>query len=188
MAAKWSLSALDRLEIQELYARYAWGIDLGDIELALSTFAQDAWFDHLWQGRVQGHEAIRRNLESLWYERQSWWYGRQHMMNHFIMDPLEAEGTARVRCFFQILQFNVDYRNNFVMGIGTRDDTLARIDGRWVFTSLRVNAWTDADQVPWKAEVRMKLRPGTAPPAGAAQPASVGPGNGGQPAGGGQQR
>ncbi|HTY48360.1 MAG TPA: nuclear transport factor 2 family protein [Steroidobacteraceae bacterium] len=171
MTANWSLSALDRLEIQELYARYAWGIDLGDIELALSTFAPDAWFDHLWQGRVQGHEAIRRNLESLWYDRQSWWYGRQHMMNHFIMDALEEPGTARVRCFFQILQFNVEYRNNFVFGIGTRDDVLARIEGRWVFTSLRVNAWTDMEQVPWKAELRMKPRP-TAPPPGSATPGS----------------
>jgi SnoaL-like domain len=164
MAASWSLSALDRLEIQELYARYAWGIDLGDAEMALSTFAQDAWFDHLWQGRVQGHEAIRKNLESLWYDRQSWWYGRQHMMNHFIMDPLEEEGTARVRCFFQILQFNVEYRTNFVFGIGTRDDLLARIDGRWLFKSLTVNAWTEMEQVPWKAELLMKPRP-KAPPA-----------------------
>ncbi len=95
MAANWSLSALDRLEIQELYARYAWGIDLGDAEMALSTFAEDAWFDHLWQGRVQGHEAIRKNLESLWYDRQSWWYGRQHMMNHFIMDALKKGHGAR---------------------------------------------------------------------------------------------
>jgi hypothetical protein len=134
--------------------------------MALSTFAEDAWFDHLWQGRVQGHEAIRKNLESLWYDRQSWWYGRQHMMNHFIMDALEEEGTARVRCFFQILQFNVEYRNNFVFGIGTRDDLLAKVGGRWVFKSLTVNAWTEMDQVPWKAELRMKPRPKVPPPAG----------------------
>ena len=159
MAADWSLTALDRLEIQELYARYCWGIDLGDAEMALSTFAEDAWFDHLWQGRVQGHAAIKKNLESLWYDRQSWWYGRQHVMNTFIMDPLPEEGTARVRCFFQILQFNVEYRTNFVFGIGTRDDLLARIGGRWVFKSLRVNAWTEMEQVPWKADLLLKPRP-----------------------------
>ena len=159
---EWTLSALDRLEIQELYARYAWGIDLADKEMALSTFAEDAWFDHLWQGRVQGHEAIARNLESLWYDRQSWWYGRQHMMNHFIMDPLEQPGTARVRCFFQILQFSTEFRTNFVFGIGTRDDVVTRETGRWLFKSLHVNAWTEADQVPWKGEVKIKPRPGAA--------------------------
>jgi hypothetical protein len=165
--ADWKLSAKDRLEIQELYARYAWGIDLADIDLALSTFAEDAFFDHLWQGRVQGHEAIRKNLESLWYDRQSWWYGRQHMMNTFIMDPLEEEGTARVRCFFQILQFNVEYRNNFVFGIGTRDDRVSKESGRWLFKSLHVNAWTAMDQVPWKGEVLLKNAPtNPSPPAG----------------------
>lgn len=157
--ADWSLSALDRLEIQEVYARYAWGIDLADLDMALSTFAEDAWFDHLWQGKVQGHEAIAENLKSLWYDRQSWWYGRQHLMTHFIMDPLEAEGTARVRCFFQILQFNTDYRTNFVFGIGTRDDTLSRESGKWLFKTLHVNAWTEADQVPWKGDIIMKGRP-----------------------------
>jgi hypothetical protein len=159
MAANWQLTALDRLEIQELYSRYSWGIDLADIDMALSTFAEDAWFNHLWQGKVQGHAEIKKNLESLWYDRQSWWYGRQHLMSHFIMDPLEQPDTARVRCFFQILQFNVDYRNNFVMGIGTRDDTLAKINGKWLFKTLHVNAWTDMDQVPWKGELKMKPRP-----------------------------
>ena len=127
--------------------------------MALSTFAEDAWFNHLWQGKVQGHAAIRKNLESLWYDRQSWWYGRQHLMNHFIMDPLEQEGTARVRCFFQIVQFNVDYHTNFVMGIGTRDDTVAKVDGKWLFRTLHVNAWTDMEQVPWKGDLKLKPRP-----------------------------
>lgn len=162
----WKLSAEDRLEIQELYARYAWGIDLADIDMALSTFTKDAWFDHLWQGRVQGHEAIRRNLEALWNDRQHWWYGRQHLMNHFIMDPLEEEGQAEVRCFFQILQYNVDYNTNFVFGIGTRRDLCVKQDGRWLFKSLHVNAWTAMDEVPWKGEIRMKGRPTMPPPAG----------------------
>ena len=96
------MPAEDRGEIEELFARYAWGIDLADEEQAIATFAEDAEFDHLWQGKVSGHAAIRENLRKLWYDRQHWWYGRQHMMNHFIMDPL-PEG-ARVRCFFQIIQ------------------------------------------------------------------------------------
>ena len=155
--ANWKLTAEDRLEIQELYSRYAWGIDLADADMALSTFAQDAWFDHLWQGRVQGHEAILENLKSLWNDRQHWWYGRQHLMNHFIMDP-HREG-ARVRCFFQIIQWQADYQTNFVFGIGTRDDRLIKEDGRWVFARLTVNAWTAADQVPWKGERTLPMRP-----------------------------
>jgi len=169
--ADWRLTAEDRLEIQELYARYAWGIDLADTDLALSTFTQDAWFDHLWQGRVQGHEAIRKNLESLWYDRQSWWYGRQHMMNHFIMDERE-DGKVDCRCFFQILQFNVEYRNNFVFGIGTRCDVIRRdTDGKWRFEQLHVNAWTEMKEVPWQGEIVMKGK-GGAPAALEAKAAS----------------
>jgi hypothetical protein len=158
----WQLSALDRAEIQELYARYAWGIDLADLDMALSTFAQDAWFDHLWQGKVQGHAAITENLKSLWYGRQHWWIGRQHLMNHHIMDPREQEGEADVRCFFQIIQHNVEYRTNFVFGIGTRIDHVTRKEGRWKFQSLKVNAWTQLDDIPWQGEITLS-RPPTAP-------------------------
>jgi hypothetical protein len=152
-----SMPAQDRADIEEVYARYAWGIDLADPELALSAFAEDAWFDHLWQGRVQGHDAIRKNLEALWYDRQHWWYGRQHLFNHFIMEPTE-EG-ARVRCFFQIVQFNVDYGTNFLFGIGTRDDVLVKRGGRWMFRSLYINAWVSRDDVPWKGKLTMAAKP-----------------------------
>ena len=40
----------DRLDIQELFARYAWSLDLGDAEGVLSCFTDDGLFDHLWQG------------------------------------------------------------------------------------------------------------------------------------------
>lgn len=151
------LSAEDRAEIEELFARYAWGLDLADEDQVLETFADDAIFDHLWQGQADGHEAIKKSLHSLWYDRPSWWYGRQHLFNHFIMDP-RPEGV-RVRCFFQIVQFNVDYGTNFVFGIGTRDDRVVRRNGRWKFYKIHVNAWTKAEQVPWKGENKIVPRP-----------------------------
>jgi hypothetical protein len=137
-------------------------LDLADLPMALSTFTQDAWFDHLWQGKVQGHEAIAENLKSLWYGRQHWWIGRQHLMNHFIMEPRVEEGEADVRCFFQIIQHNVEYRNNFVFGIGTRIDHVTRREGRWKFQSLSVNAWTQLADIPWQGEITMS-RPPQAP-------------------------
>lgn len=164
------LSAEDRLEIQELYAKYSWGIDLADAELALSVFADDAWFDHLWQGRVQGHAAIRKNLEELWYNRQHWWYGRQHLFNHFIMTPTAdgGEETARVRCFFQIIQFNVEYRTNFVFGIGTRDDVCVKRSSVWLFKQLYINAWSTREAVPWQGELKLTPGPGPRPQPAAA--------------------
>jgi hypothetical protein len=155
-----TMPAQDRADVEELYARYAWGIDLADLDLALGCFAEDAWFDHLWQGKVQGHAAIAENLKSLWYDRQHWWFGRQHLFNHFIMEPQEK--GARVRCFFQIVQFSVDYGTSFLFGVGTRDDVLVKRDGRWLFHSLHVNAWRARDDVPWKGEVTLAERPSVA--------------------------
>ncbi|WP_336981135.1 nuclear transport factor 2 family protein [Altererythrobacter fulvus] len=157
-----TMPAQDRGDIMETYARYAWGIDLADADLALSAFARDASFDHLWQGEVRGHAAILENLKELWYHRQHWWLGRQHLFQHFLMTPTD-EG-ARVRSMFQILQFNIEYGTNFVFGIGTRDDILIKEDGVWVFKQLLVNAWRSLEDVPWKGDLLMKGRPKMTPP------------------------
>jgi hypothetical protein len=152
------ICADDRAEIVELYARYAWGLDLADPQMLLSAFAEDAEFDHLWQGKVKGHDAILENMQELWNKRQNWWYGRQHLFNHYIMER-RPEGV-QVRCFFQILQFNVEYGTNFVFGIGTREDLCVQRNGRWVFKSLFINAWRSQADVPWKGEIKMVGRPG----------------------------
>ena len=172
------LTADDRLEIIELYAKYAWAIDLCDPEGVREVFAEDGHFDHLWQGRVQGHEAILKNLNELWYDRQHWWYGRQHLFNHLHMAPEATEAGetgARVKCFFQIMQFNVDYGTNFVFGIGTRSDLCVKRDGRWQFLHLYVNAWTSRDSVPWQGEVTLKARPVMPPPSAAPNPSGAPP-------------
>ncbi|MGI4878463.1 MAG: nuclear transport factor 2 family protein, partial [Janthinobacterium lividum] len=57
-----TMPAQDRGDITELFARYAWGLDLADEEQVLETFADDGEFDHLWQGKAQGHDAIREHL------------------------------------------------------------------------------------------------------------------------------
>jgi hypothetical protein len=64
-----------------------------------------------------------------------------------------------VKSFFQILQYNTDYNTNFVFGIGTRDDRLVKRNGRWKFYRLVINAWTAVDQVPWKGERTLPMRP-----------------------------
>jgi len=164
------VSADDRAEIVELYARYAWGLDLADADMLLSAFAEDAEFDHLWQGKVKGHAAILQNMRELWNDRQHWWFGRQHLFNHFIMQR-QPDASVTVRCFFQIVQFNVDYGTNFLFGIGTREDLCVRRGDRWVFKSLFINAWRLQADIPWKGELRLKGRPG----GGAAAPPSLPP-------------
>jgi hypothetical protein len=108
MSPTQKLSAEDRLDIQELFARYAWALGLGDTEGVLSCFTKDGRFDHLWQGHVKGHVDMAKALQELWYSRPSWWVRRQHRANHFLIERVDDE-TANVRAFFSILRFNVDY-------------------------------------------------------------------------------
>jgi hypothetical protein len=154
MASPKSLSAEDRMDIIDLFARYSWALDLADADEIVECFAEDGWFDHLWQGRVQGHEAILENLKKMWYGRPAWWYGRQHIFNTFRFFP-ESEDKVRVKCFNQIIQFNTEYNTNFVFGIGTRDDIVVRTEDGWKFQTLYVNAWRDRDDVPWKGEMHL---------------------------------
>jgi hypothetical protein len=154
-AATKKLSAEDRLDIMELFARYAWAIDFGDPDAICDVFTKDGILNHLWQGELQGHDAIRSALNELWYDRPSWWIGRQHRANHFLIERDGDDDHARVRAFFSILQHNVYYRTNFVFGIGTWDNRCVKeADGVWRFSYVGVNAWTDVTQIPWLGDER----------------------------------
>ena len=51
----------DRLEIQELFAYYAWGLNTGDAGQVLACFTPDATFEHQPQGIFRGPD-YRRNF------------------------------------------------------------------------------------------------------------------------------
>ena len=69
----------DRLEIQELFAYYAWGLNTGDAEQVLACFTEDCSFEHLPQGVFHGHDQLRVLLNHLWYDKPGWFIGRQHL-------------------------------------------------------------------------------------------------------------
>lgn len=151
----------DRLEIQELFAYYAWGLNTGDAEQVLACFTEDCSFEHLPQGVFRGHEQLRVLLNHLWYDKPGWFIGRQHLASHFVMTP-RSELEMHVKAYSSILQHNLDYRRNFVFGLASWDNVCTKASGEWLFSSVRIVKWM-GDGVPWVGEERAK----TDAPAGA---------------------
>ncbi len=150
----------DRVEIEELMARYAWALDTGDFEGYAACFTQDGWLEHWPQGRCLGREGLKRATDSLWYDKPDAYLGRQHRMSQILMTPetgAEDQGDrpgVRIKCFWSILQHDVVTFENRVYGMGTWD-TLAvkEADGEWRLKSVYVDLWING-QVPWQGETR----------------------------------
>jgi hypothetical protein len=155
MALKVSLE--DRAEIEDLMARYAWALDVGDFEGYAATFCEDGWLEHWPQGRCHGREGLKRATDSLWYDKPNHYLGRQHRMSQVLMRPETSdrgEQGVRIKCLWSILQHDVVTFENRVFGMGTWDTLAVKCsDGEWRFRSVAVDLWIKG-QVPWQGEAR----------------------------------
>ena len=151
----------DRVEIEELMARYAWALDTGDFEGYAGCFTEDGWLEHWPQGRCVGRAGLKRATDSLWYDKPNHYLGRQHWMGQTIMSPEgEAGDAVRVKCFWVIVQHNVETFENFVYGMGTWDTLAVKVDGVWKLKSVSVDLWIEG-KVPWVGEPRAWAKPAT---------------------------
>jgi 3-phenylpropionate/cinnamic acid dioxygenase small subunit len=142
----------DRVEIEELMARYAWTLDTGDFEGYADCFHPDGWLEHWPQGQCVGREGLKRATDSLWYDTPDHYLGRQHRMSQVLMSP-EGENGVRIKCFWSILQHDVRTFENRVFGMGTWDTLAEKRDGEWRLKSVQVDLWING-QVPWVGEDR----------------------------------
>jgi hypothetical protein len=150
---KRKVSLEDRVEIEELMARYAWALDTGDFEGYAACFAEDGWLEHWPQGKCVGREGLKRATDSLWYDKPNHYLGRQHWMNQILMTP-EGEDGVRIKCFWSILQHDVVTFENRVFGMGTWDTLVGKdAQGEWRLRSVSVDLWING-QVPWVGEPR----------------------------------
>ena len=50
----------------------------------------------------------------------------------------------------------MDYRTNFVFGLGNWDNVCTKASGEWLFKSMKICKWMGED-VPWAGEDRAKI-------------------------------
>ncbi|NML07461.1 nuclear transport factor 2 family protein [Sphingomonas sp. G-3-2-10] len=134
------LSVEDRLDIQELLARYAWTFDTGDVEGFVGCFTADAVlcedaFEE--PDRWEGAAGIRAMAE-FFFSRPSF-PGRQHHVSHIMIDGQGDEATVRSFCFVTDCKGEPPFMIRFA---GHYLDKVVRQDGRWLFRDRLIRDWS----------------------------------------------
>jgi hypothetical protein len=140
------MSAEDRLDIFDLFARYAWAYDCSDAEAYAETFASDGVLRGN-QLLVTGRPAIRDAIKAFFEMRgTSLW---QHHNDHLRMSGSATECT--VWSYWAVLEHQrIDDR----YGIGQLGHYFSRcvkLEGRWYFKE-RAFFLDLTDGLPWKAQ------------------------------------
>jgi len=119
------LATEDRLDIQDLVARYNHAIDGGDAEAWAATFAPDGTFES--RGEVHAGTDALVAFARGFQERMA---GARHWNNNLV---IEGDGDeARTSCYLML------WRGGEPVSEAKYVDTLSRIDGQWRFTSRKV--------------------------------------------------
>ena len=130
-----SLSVADKIEIQELVARYNRAIDSGDIEGWVDTFLPDGVFEGLVVPTFRGHDELRAFATAFWTEPEyAEWRGAQHWTTNMIIEG-DGEGAT-------LFAYHIMFTPNGAGGdpalMCAYDDELVKVDGRWLFKRRRV--------------------------------------------------
>lgn len=122
-------SVADKIEIQELTAKYALAMDEHDVSRWLHTWAADGkWEGPL--GTYLGHEKLPQLLRDLG-ERI---VGRRHVITNHIIEVSGSEASQT--CYMQILAYKDGFR---LVGTAVYRDRLKKIDGEWRFLHRRLS-------------------------------------------------
>ena len=150
----------DRFEIQDLMARYAWGMDTGDVDAFVACFAPDGVMveevfeePDVWAGT----EDIRRLAEQ--YRTIPNFPGRQHYCANLLVTG-QAEGRAHARSFALVTECQGEppYALRFC---GYYDDELVKLEDRWCFAKRTVRIWdgTVLERFPGRGQYVPRRRP-----------------------------
>lgn len=135
-----ALSAADRLEIQEVTARYAWSLDTGDEEGFAACFCRDGelvWDVFETEGRWRGAPALRRFIGYFRQRPES--AGRQHHVSNLLIRPADTGAQARS---YVIVTLRCVPGPHLVNVVGYYEDELQREDGHWRLARRYIRDWS----------------------------------------------
>jgi hypothetical protein len=127
------LTANDRLEIQELAARYAQTLDLKDGAGWAECFTEDGIFEPPGPRKFVGRQELQAFVE-----RHPMWDSMpkvpafQHRNHTFIIEP--SSDGALMKSYFSVEAFLAE---PVTVQIGRYEDRLVQVAGRWKFAHRR---------------------------------------------------
>jgi hypothetical protein len=136
-AAPGALSGLDYEQIRQLHARYCHAIDFADLEAFTACFAPDGLFDGVNES-YRGHEDLRAFAAGI--ARKDAGHGRHSVLCSLI----EGDGLRATSRSYAVI--TRDYgaplaagvpTHSAVLGTGIYEDSLIKVEGRWVYAVRR---------------------------------------------------
>lgn len=130
-----AMTADDRLAIMDLFARYAWACDTGDVETFLTLFVPDAVYG-LSDGRYKGPGEIRSAFEK--FTGRPEYPGRQHHVSEIVMrgNAIRCEATS----YASATQQKPDGTVAFVFA-GSYTDVCVKVGSQWLFQERIFKRW-----------------------------------------------
>lgn len=130
MPVSWS----DRVEIEDLVARYNKAIDTGDAEAWAATFTADGEF-HGIVGDFVGRDALTAFVRAYATEAElAEFAAAQHWVTNLVIEANGDEATL----FAHLMMVSPQAEGGRILLVGHYEDELRRVDGRWLFTKRHV--------------------------------------------------
>jgi uncharacterized protein (TIGR02246 family) len=126
-------SVEDRLDIHELYVRYAQAIDDGEYDNWLACFTEDGVFESGRFGRHQGQEGLRKFTRI--YRDSLGGASVLHVITN-VLFKIEGDGAAG-SCY--LAYYHCKDGKIQQAAAGRYKDSLRKVNGRWLFASRKVS-------------------------------------------------
>jgi uncharacterized protein (TIGR02246 family) len=129
-----ALGTTDRVEIEDLIARYNKALDTGDAETWAATFTPDGEF-HGVVGDFYGRDELTAFVKAYSTEEQFAAFAvAQHWVTNIV---IEGDGDE-AELFAHVMMVSPTDDGGKISFVAHYEDQLRRVDGRWLFTKRYV--------------------------------------------------
>jgi hypothetical protein len=135
-----ALTTEDRQALTELFARYGWSFDAGDVDGFVALFTPEAVYELDGGRRFVGREQIGGYLSQA--AGSNWFPGRQHHIDQIIIEGNTRRATSRAYC--TVTQRSLDGTMKIVY-LGRYADTCVKVGNRWLFAERIVRSWNSEE-------------------------------------------